>query len=158
MYSKQVLEHFKNPKNQGKLLNPDAMGQVGNPVCGDIMKLYLNITKDKKDIEKSKIKEIKFETLGCGAAIACSSVVTQIVKGKTLEFGINLDKKFVLKELGGLPETKVHCSMLSIEALQKAINNYLQKNNDKNNKKESKNQPSKKSSSKKTSIKPKAKK
>ncbi len=158
MYSKQVLEHFKNPKNRGKLVHPDAFGQVGNPVCGDIMKLYINISKDKKDIVKSKIKEIKFETLGCGAAIACSSVVTQIAKGKTLEFGINLDKKFVLKELGGLPEAKVHCSMLSIEALQKAINNYLQKFNDKNNKKESKNNSSKKSSSKKNSIRSKTKK
>ncbi len=128
MYSKQVLKHFQSPKNQGKLLNPDAVGQVGNPVCGDIMKLYLKIDKNKTDIGKSKIQSIKFETLGCGAAIACSSVVTEIAKGKTLDYGLNLDKKFVLKELGGLPETKVHCSMLSIEALKKAINSYLQKN------------------------------
>lgn len=128
MYSKQVLKHFQSPKNQGKLLNPDAIGQVGNPVCGDIMKLYLKIAKNKADIGKSKIQSIKFETLGCGAAIACSSVVTEIAKGKTLDYGLDLDKKFVLKELGGLPEAKVHCSMLSIEALKKAINSYLKKN------------------------------
>ncbi len=135
MYSKQVLEHFKNPKNQGKLKNPDSIGQVGNLICGDIMKLYINISKDKKDILKSKIKEVKFETLGCGAAIACSSVVTSIAKGKTLEYGLNLDKNFVLKELGGLPEQKVHCSMLSIQALKKAINDYLKKTDDKKNNK-----------------------
>ena len=131
MYSKQVLKHFKNPQNQGKIKNPDAEGLVGNPVCGDVMKLYINIEKNIKDIKKSKIKEIKFETLGCGAAIACSSVVTTIAKNKTLEYGMNLDKDFVLKELGGLPEAKIHCSMLSIQALKKAINNYLEKSNDK---------------------------
>lgn len=131
MYSKQVLKHFKNPQNQGKINNPDAIGQVGNPVCGDIMKLYIKIEKNPKDIKKSKIKEIKFETLGCGAAIACSSVVTTIAKNKTLDYGLNIDKNFVLKELGGLPEQKVHCSMLSIQALKKAINNYLDKSYDK---------------------------
>lgn len=136
MYSKKVLEHFEHPRNQGKLKNPDAVGQVGNPVCGDIMKLYIKVSRDKKDLKKSKIKEIKFETLGCGAAIACSSVVTTIAKGKTLEYGLNLDKQFVLKELGGLPEPKIHCSMLSIQALKKAINDYLQKSNDKENSKE----------------------
>lgn len=143
MYSKKVLDHFQNPRNQGKLKNPDAMGQVGNPVCGDIMKLYINITRDKKDIKKSKIKEIKFETLGCGAAIACSSVVTTIAKGKSLDFGLELDKEFVLKELGGLPEPKIHCSMLSIQALKKAIKDYLQKSNDKESSKKGNNKDAK---------------
>ena len=128
MYSKQVLKHFSHPQNQGKLQNPDSVGQVGNPGCGDIMKLYIKVDKNLKDIGKSKIKEVKFETLGCGAAIACSSVVTTIAKGKTLEYGLNLDKKFVLKELGGLPDAKIHCSMLGVEALHEAIKKYQAKN------------------------------
>ncbi|HNZ86368.1 MAG TPA: iron-sulfur cluster assembly scaffold protein [bacterium] len=130
LYSKQVLDHFQNPRNQGKISNPDATSQVGNPVCGDIMKIYLKI--DKK---LNKIKDIKFETLGCGAAIACSSVVTQEAKGKTLENALKIDKSIILKKLGGLPPQKVHCSMLSIEALHKAINDYLKKTNDKKSRK-----------------------
>jgi nitrogen fixation protein NifU and related proteins len=126
LYSKQVLDHFQNPRNQGKMTSPDAVSQVGNPVCGDIMKIYLKI--DKK---LNKIKDIKFETLGCGAAIACSSVVTESAKGKTLQNALKLDKDIILKKLGGLPNQKVHCSMLSIEALHKAINDYLKKPNDK---------------------------
>lgn len=126
LYSKQVLDHFQNPRNQGKMASPDAVSQVGNPVCGDIMKIYLKI--DKK---LNKIKDIKFETLGCGAAIACSSVVTESAKGKTLQNALKLDKDIILKKLGGLPNQKVHCSMLSIEALHKAINDYLKKPNDK---------------------------
>lgn len=124
LYSKIVLDHFKNPRNQGKITNPDAISQVGNPVCGDIMKIYLKI--DKK---ANKIKDIKFETLGCGAAIACSSVVTEVAKGKTLTNALKLDKNIILKKLGGLPQQKVHCSMLSIEALHDAINDYLKKPN-----------------------------
>lgn len=124
MYSKQVIKHFKNPKNQGKIKNADAVGQVGNPICGDIMKIYLKV-KDKK------VQDVKFETLGCGAAIACSSVVTEEAKGKTLDKALKLNKDIILKKLGGLPKHKIHCSMLSIQALKKAINNYL---NEKNNK------------------------
>ena len=119
LYSKQVMEHFKKPKNLGELENADAVGQVGNPICGDIMKLYLKI----KD---NKIKDIGFETLGCGAAIACSSVVTQEAKGKTLDEALKINKTIILKKLGGLPEPKIHCSMLAIEALKKAIENYKQ--------------------------------
>ena len=119
LYSKQVMEHFKKPKNLGELDNADAVGQVGNPICGDIMKLYLKI----KD---NKIKDIGFETLGCGAAIACSSVVTQEAKGKTLDEALKINKTIILKKLGGLPEPKIHCSMLAIEALKKAIENYKQ--------------------------------
>lgn len=120
MYSKKVIDNFKNPKNQGVIKNADAVGQVGNPVCGDIMKIYLKI-------KENKIQDIKFETLGCGAAIACSSVVTEVAKGKKLEDAMKIDKNVILKKLGGLPEPKIHCSMLSIEALKKAINNYLAK-------------------------------
>lgn len=120
LYSKKVMEHFKSPRNLGELKNPDTVGQVGNPVCGDIMKLYLKI----KD---NKIKDIGFETLGCGAAIACSSVVTEEAKGKTLEQASKINKDAILKKLGGLPEPKIHCSMLAIEALKKAINNYQTK-------------------------------
>jgi len=117
LYSKKVMEHFKNPKNLGELKDPDAVGQVGNPVCGDIMKLYLKIKDDK-------IKDIGFETLGCGAAIACSSVVTEEAKGKTLAKAAEINKDAILKKLGGLPTPKIHCSMLAIEALKKAIKNY----------------------------------
>ncbi|HNV97415.1 MAG TPA: iron-sulfur cluster assembly scaffold protein [bacterium] len=130
LYSKKVLDHFKNPRNQGKMLNPDAISQVGNPVCGDIMKIYLKI--DKKS---NKIEDIRFETLGCGAAIACSSVVTESAKGKTLTNALKLDKNTILKKLGGLPAQKVHCSMLSIEALHEAINDYLKKTNAEKNRK-----------------------
>jgi nitrogen fixation protein NifU and related proteins len=117
LYSKQVMEHFKNPKNLGELKKADVVGQVGNPICGDIMKLYLKI-------KENKIKDIGFETLGCGAAIACSSVVTEEAKGKTLEKALEINKDVILKKLGGLPESKIHCSMLAIEALKKAIENY----------------------------------
>lgn len=120
MYSKEVLEHFKNPKNQGVINDADAVGQVGNPVCGDIMKIYLKI-------EDNLIKDIKFETLGCGAAIACSSAVTEVAKNKSLDEALKIDKEVILETLGGLPSPKIHCSMLSIEALKEAINNYLKK-------------------------------
>jgi nitrogen fixation protein NifU and related proteins len=117
LYSKKVMDHFKNPRNLGELKNADIEAQVGNPTCGDIMKLYLKI-KDKK------IKDIGFETLGCGAAIACSSMITQEAKGKTLSAAKKINKDLIVKKLGGLPKPKVHCSMLAIEALQKAIKNY----------------------------------
>lgn len=120
LYSKKVMEHFKNPQNLGEIKNADAVGQVGNPICGDIMRLYLKI----KD---NKIKDISFETLGCGAAIACSSMVTQEAKGKTLDKALKIDKDIILKKLGGLPKQKIHCSMLAIEALKKAIENYKEK-------------------------------
>ncbi|MCD4704583.1 iron-sulfur cluster assembly scaffold protein [bacterium] len=127
MYSKEVLEHFKNPRNQGQIDNPDVIGQVGNPVCGDVMKIYLKINQNSKDINKSKIEDIKFETLGCAAAIACSSVVTENTKGKTLEAALKINKDLILKKLGGLPLPKVHCSMLALEGLEKAIKEYLAK-------------------------------
>lgn len=120
IYSDKVLSHFKHPHNQGVIKNADAVAQVGNPVCGDIMKMYLKIADNK-------IKDIKFETLGCAAAIAVSSAVTDIAKGKTLEQALAIKKDDVIKDLGGLPAVKVHCSMLGVEALHLAINNYKNK-------------------------------
>lgn len=116
-YSKKVLEHFKNPHNQGAIKNASAIGQAGNLKCGDIMKIYLKV---KEDI----IKDIKFETLGCAAAIAVSSALTDMVKGKTLEYAMNLTKDKIVTELDGLPPIKIHCSMLGLEALHEAIKNY----------------------------------
>ncbi|MFH1461097.1 MAG: iron-sulfur cluster assembly scaffold protein [Patescibacteria group bacterium] len=117
MYSKKVLEHFRNPKNMGKLENPDAVGEVGNPVCGDILKLYIKV----KD---SRINDIGFETLGCAAAIAVSSVITEMVKNKTLAEALKITEQDIVKELGGLPSIKMHCSNLAARALKKAIKNY----------------------------------
>jgi nitrogen fixation protein NifU and related proteins len=121
MYTQKVLEHFKNPHNQGEMKDCDAVGQEGNPVCGDVMKIYLKI-------ENNVIKDVKFETLGCAAAIAVSSDLTDMVKGKTLEEALKITKDDVVKDLGGLPPVKVHCSMLGVDALRKAIKNYQLKN------------------------------
>jgi len=114
------MDHFKNPRNQGVIEDADAVGQEGNPTCGDVMKIYLKI-KDKR------IEDIKFETLGCAAAIAVSSALTELVKGKTLDEALAVTKNSVIEDLGGLPEQKIHCSMLGVEALHVAINNYLKK-------------------------------
>ena len=115
-YSKKVLEHFKNPHNQGVIKNADAVGKVGNPTCGDVMKIYIKV----KD---NKIKDIKFETLGCAAAIAVSSALTDMVKGKTISQALKVTKDKIVKDLGGLPPIKIHCSMLGVEALHEAITN-----------------------------------
>lgn len=116
-YSKEVIKHFQNPHNQGVIKDASAVGQAGNPACGDIMKIYLKI-KDEK------IKDIKFETLGCAAAIAVSSAFTDMAKGKTIEEAMRITKDDIIEDLGGLPPLKVHCSMLALEALHKAIKNY----------------------------------
>jgi len=116
-YSLKLIEHFKNPHNQGLIENPDAVGTEGNPVCGDVMKIYLKI-------EDNIIKDIKFETLGCAAAIAVSSVLTDLIKNKTIEQALKVNKDEIIKELGGLPAPKIHCSMLAIKAFEKAIINY----------------------------------
>jgi NifU homolog involved in Fe-S cluster formation len=121
MYTQKVLDHFKNPHNQGKMKDCDAVGQEGNPVCGDVMKIYLKI---KNNI----IEDVKFETLGCAAAIAVSSDLTDMVKGKTLDEALKISKDDVVKDLGGLPPVKLHCSMLGVDALRKAIKNYQEKN------------------------------
>jgi len=121
IYSQKVMDHFKNPHNQGSIKDADAIGEVGNPTCGDVMKIYLKIKNDK-------IEDIKFETLGCAAAIAVSSALTDMVKGKTLEQALKVTKDNIVEDLGGLPAPKVHCSMLGVEALHEAIKNYKSHN------------------------------
>lgn len=117
IYSQKVMDHFKDPHNQGNIKDADAVGEVGNPTCGDVMKIYLKIKDDK-------IENIKFETLGCAAAIAVSSALTDMVKGKTVDEALEITKDSIVEDLGGLPAPKVHCSMLGVEALHEAIKNY----------------------------------
>ncbi len=119
-YSEKVQEHFRHPKNVGEIKNPDGTGKVGNPVCGDIMELYIKV----KD---NVIKNAKFKTFGCGAAIATSSMVTELVKGKTIEEALKISNSAVAEALGGLPPIKMHCSVLAEEALKSAIQDYLKK-------------------------------
>ena len=122
MYTKKTLSNFTNPKNYGKLKNPDGVGKVGNVVCGDVMYLYIKLDKDKK-----KIKDIGFETFGCVAAIATSSEITELAKGKTLKYAMNIKKDDIVKSLGGLPPVKIHCSILAVDALAEAAYDYLKK-------------------------------
>lgn len=119
-YSKKVMEHFKNPRNVGEIKNADGIGHVGNPVCGDIMELYIKV-KDERIIDA------KFKTFGCGAAIATSSMVTELVKGKSVEEALKISNRAVAEALGGLPPIKMHCSVLAEEALRSAIDDYLKK-------------------------------
>jgi len=123
-YSNKVIEHFKNPHNQGQIKSADAVGQKGNPVCGDVMKIYLKFGENSKG---EYIKDIKFETLGCAAAIAVSSALTEYAKGKTLSQALRITKDTIVKDLGGLPKEKIHCSMLGVEALHEAIEKYQSK-------------------------------
>jgi nitrogen fixation NifU-like protein len=118
-YSEKVMEHFKNPRNVGEIENPDGIGHVGNPVCGDIMELYIKV----KD---GIIVDAKFKTFGCGAAIATSSMVTEIVKGKSIKEALKISNKAVAEALDGLPLVKMHCSVLAEEALKSAIKDYLE--------------------------------
>jgi nitrogen fixation NifU-like protein len=122
MYSEKVMDHFNNPRNAGEMENPSGVGQVGNPVCGDIMKIFIKV-------ENNIITDIKFKTFGCGAAIATSSMATELVKGKTLEEALQLTNKAVAEALDGLPPAKMHCSNLAADALHKAIKDYLNKHN-----------------------------
>ena len=126
MYTKKVLELFKKPKNLGKIKNPDGVGIAGNILCGDTMYLYIKIAKNKKGEEI--IKNVKFQTLGCIAAISTSSLITELAKGKTLKNALNIKKEKIIKALGGLPLPKTHCSVLAIDALSEAIYDYLSKN------------------------------
>ncbi len=119
-YSEKVMEHFRNPRNVGEMENPDGIGHVGNPVCGDIMELYIKV-------EDEKIIDAKFKTFGCGAAIATSSMVTELVKGKTINDALKISNRAVAEALGGLPSIKMHCSVLAEQALRSAIDNYLKK-------------------------------
>lgn len=120
MYNEKVMEHFKNPRNVGELENPDGIGEVGNPVCGDLMTINIKV----KD---NVIEDIKFKTFGCGSAIAVSSMVTEMAKGKTLEEALKITNQMVAEELGGLPKHKMHCSNLGADALHKAIEDYMNK-------------------------------
>lgn len=119
MYTEKVMEEFNNPKNVGEIEDANAVGEVGNAVCGDIMKIYMKIENDV-------IVDIKFKTFGCGAAIATSSMATQMVKGKTVEEAMALTNKQVMDELGGLPPQKIHCSVLAEEAIAAALTNYFE--------------------------------
>ena len=121
LYSEKVMDHFRNPRNVGVLENPDGVGEVGNPVCGDIMKIYLKIDNDI-------ITDAKFETFGCGSAIASSSMATEMIKGKPVSEAAQLTNKAVTEALDGLPPQKIHCSVLSEEAIKKALDDYYQKN------------------------------
>jgi len=125
-YSKQTLQHFRNPHNYGEIKNASGIGEAGNIICGDVMSLYLKIKKNKKGEEM--IKDIKFQTYGCAAAIATSSVITDLVKGKTIEQASKISKDNIMKTLHGLPPIKIHCSILAIDALGEAIYQYLLKN------------------------------
>ena len=117
MYSDKVMEHFTNPRNVGEILDPDGVGKVGNPQCGDVMWLYIKVKDDR-------IEDIKFKTFGCGAAIATSSMITELAKGKTLEEAKKISRGDVADALDGLPPVKMHCSNLAADALREAIKDY----------------------------------
>lgn len=120
MYSEKVMDHFSNPRNVGEIENADGVGTVGNAKCGDIMKMFL-------EVEDGVIKDVKFKTFGCGAAIATSSMATEMIKGKTLKEALKLTNKAVAEALDGLPEVKMHCSLLAEEVVKAAIDDYLKK-------------------------------
>lgn len=120
LYSDKVMEHFENPRNVGVIEDANGIGTVGNPACGDIMKLYIKVESDR-------IIDVKFKTFGCGAAVATSSMVTELVKGKTLEEALKISNKTVIEALDGLPKNKIHCSVLAEEAVKAAIDDYHSK-------------------------------
>ena len=123
MYSEKVMDHFNNPRHVGEIENASGVGTVGNAKCGDIMRIYLDIDDD------GIIKEAKFKTFGCGAAVATSSMATELVKGKTVQEALEITNKAVMEALDGLPPVKVHCSLLAEEAIHAALWDYAQKNN-----------------------------
>lgn len=120
-YSPKVMEHFLNPKNMGEIADASGIGEVGNPSCGDVMRLYLKISDD------GIIEDAKFMTFGCGAAIASSSMVTEMIKGKTIEEALKVTNETVAEALGGLPPAKIHCSVLAQQAIEAAIKDYKEK-------------------------------
>lgn len=120
MYSEKVMDHFSNPRNVGEIMDADGVGTVGNAKCGDIMKIFLKI-------ENGIIKDVKFKTFGCGAAIATSSMATEMIKGKTVKEASELTNKAVAEALDGLPEVKIHCSLLAEEAVKAALDDYIAK-------------------------------
>ena len=121
LYTDTVMDHFMNPRNVGEIENPSGVGEVGNANCGDVMKMYL-------DIENNVIKDVKFETFGCGSAIASSSMATEMIKGKTVEEALAISNKDVVDALGGLPAHKLHCSVLAEEAIKSAVKDYYDRN------------------------------
>jgi len=121
IYSKKVIEHFQNPHNYGKIKNANGIGEEGSLVCGDVMRLYIKVGKNEI------IEDVSFETMGCAAAIASSSVMTDLIKGKTIKQALKINNNDVIKKLGFLPSVKIHCSLLAIDALRAAINDYLSK-------------------------------
>ena len=121
LYSDKLMDHFNNPRNVGVIEDADGVGEVGNPVCGDIMKITFKVD------ENEKLDDVKFQTLGCGAAIATSSIVTEMAKGMTLEQAAAISKQQVADELGGLPPAKMHCSVLATDGLKVAVDDYLTK-------------------------------
>ena len=120
VYGEKVMEHFMNPRNVGEIENPDGVGEEGNPVCGDMMTFYIKVKDDR-------LEDVKFKTFGCGAAIAVSSMVSEMAKGKTLEEAMKITPRSVADELEGLPKNKLHCYNLGAQALNKAIQDYLSK-------------------------------
>jgi nitrogen fixation NifU-like protein len=120
MYTEKVMEHFKNPRNMGEIKDADGIGTVGNPVCGDMMTIYIKV-------KNNRLEDIKFKTFGCGAAIATSSMMTELAKGKTLEEALKITRANVADALGGLPPIKMHCSNLAADALHAAIEDYYKK-------------------------------
>ena len=120
IYSDKVMDHFMKPRNVGEIENADGVGEVGNPVCGDMMSFYIKV-------EDNRLKDVKFKTFGCGAAIAVSSMVSEMAKGKTLDEAMAITNESVAEELGGLPKNKLHCSNLGADALHNAIQDYLKK-------------------------------
>lgn len=123
MYSEKVMDHFNNPRNMGEIENASGVGTVGNAKCGDIMRMYLDID------EQGIIQDVKFKTFGCGAAVATSSMATELVKGKTVQEALKVTNKAVMEALDGLPPVKVHCSLLAEEAIHAALWDYAEKNN-----------------------------
>ena len=120
MYSDKVMEHFRSPRNMGEIKDADGVGTVGNPICGDLMTIYIKVKNDK-------IKDVKFKTFGCAAAIATSSMITELAKGKTLDEASKITRDNVANELDGLPPIKMHCSNLAADALREAIKDYRKK-------------------------------
>ena len=119
-YSEKVVDHYRRPRNVGEIENADGVGKVGNPLCGDIMEFYIKV-------EEGRISDAKFKTFGCGAAIATSSMVTELIKNKTIEEAMNISNRTVAEALGGLPPIKMHCSVLAEEGLKKALHNYRER-------------------------------
>lgn len=121
LYNEKVMDHFRHPRNLGVIEDADGIGEVGNPTCGDIMRIYLKVDKDKK------ITDVKFNTFGCGSAIATSSIATEMIKGKSIDEAAQISNKAVVDALGGLPKQKIHCSCLAQEAIEAAVEDYYKK-------------------------------